>query len=135
MNAIADKVVSLPSPPASRAQTAGDVPLLRGLQLGPPQRQMLQKVHAAIVADFALRRRMLLRRCDVTVQSFLRAVKDKDKRGGGNGNAGELPPLLQVRPRPPPPAPGEHARGVRPLGAFAPSQGSVKGGILGAKST
>ncbi|CAN0602719.1 unnamed protein product, partial [Ectocarpus sp. 12 AP-2014] len=46
-------------------------PLLDGLELTAAQRQTVDRVHAAIAADFALRRLMLLRRCDVTVRSFL----------------------------------------------------------------
>lgn len=57
-------------------------PLLAGLELTASQRQTMDRVHASIAADFALRRRMLLRRCDVTVQSFLR-----DRDGGGGGKA------------------------------------------------
>lgn len=55
------------------------------MELTAAQRQTADRVHASIAADFALRRRMLLRRCDVTVQSFLR---DSDG-GGGNKTQGE----------------------------------------------
>lgn len=77
----------------------------------------MERVHASIAADFALRRRMLLRRCDVTVQSFLRdsdgggrgGGKNKTQGGGGaevaggaagGGDEGKfacLPPALRVR--------------------------------------
>lgn len=55
-------------------------PLLDGLELTAAQRQTVDRVHAAIAVDFALRRLMLLRRCDVTVRSFLR-----DSISGGSG--------------------------------------------------
>lgn len=81
----------------------------------------MDRVHASIAADFALRRRMLLRRCDVTVQSFLRDSDEggggKKMQGGGGAEAGgaagggggggcgggdeekfaSLPPALRVR--------------------------------------
>lgn len=88
----------------------------------------MDRVHAAIAADFALRRLMLLRRCDVTVRSFLRdsisggSGVGERKHGGesavGNGGQGEaggaadssgggdeekfadLPPALRVRDDP-----------------------------------
>ncbi|CAN0314905.1 unnamed protein product, partial [Hapterophycus canaliculatus] len=102
-------------------------PLLAGLELTVAQRQTAERVNAAIAADFALRRRMLLRRCDVTVQSFLRDGGDakrvqegrakgteEETRGGGSGDgsgggggggggggeAGEfanLPPTLRAK--------------------------------------
>lgn len=94
-------------------------PLLAGLELTTAQRQTAHRVHASIAADFALRRRMLLKRCDVTVQSFLRdsaagaGGKKTQGRGGaeaggaaGGGGSGDdgkgdkfanLPPELRVR--------------------------------------
>lgn len=81
-------------------------PLLKGLQLTAAQHEMAQRVHAAVTADFTLRRRMLLRRCDVTVQSFLRgrgktAAQGVGSKGRGPGDGVgvapvDLPPLLQV---------------------------------------
>lgn len=95
-------------------------PLLAGLELTAAQRQTAERINAAIAADFALRRRMLLRRCDVTVQSFLRdssggaqieqegqaggtreGAEGGGSGGGGGGGKGEefanLPPALRVR--------------------------------------
>ncbi|CAM9842784.1 unnamed protein product, partial [Scytosiphon promiscuus] len=90
-------------------------PLLAGLELTAAQRQTAERINAAIAADFALRRRMLLRRCDVTVQSFLRGASDarrpQEGRGGGieegaggeSGGGGEggefanLPPTLRAK--------------------------------------
>lgn len=84
MAAIAAKTKRLPPP-------SGDVPLLAGLELTDAQRQTMDRVHAAIAADFTLRRRMLLRRCDVTVQSFLRGKQ------GSSGEAVNPSPALNVR--------------------------------------
>ena len=67
-----------------------DLPLLQGLNLTAAQRVTADKVLAALAADFALRRRMLLRRCDVAVQSLLRANRD------GADGAVALPPGLKV---------------------------------------
>lgn len=86
MAAIATKAKALPCTVAKD----GDIPLLAGLEMTRVQKQTANKVQAAIAADFALRRRMLLRRCDVTVQSFLR----KERESGENK---ELPPELKVR--------------------------------------
>eukprot|EP00903_Cladosiphon_okamuranus_P007119 g6917.t1 len=93
-------------------------PLLAGLELTAAQRQTMERVHASIAADFTLRRRMLLRRCDVTVQSFLRDSDGGRKAvqggggaevagGGGGGGAGggggdegkfaSLPPALRAK--------------------------------------
>ena len=88
MAAIAAKAKALPCTVAKD----GDIPLLAGLEMTPAQKQTVNKVQAAIAADFALRRRMLLRRCDVTIQSFLRR-KERD-----SGENEEFPPELKVRP-------------------------------------
>lgn len=96
MAAIATKVAALPTP--SACQDAGDVPLLQGLTLSPSQQQVADKVHEAVAADFGLRRRMLLRRCDVTIQSFLRGAEVKGMAGDVDEGDGltKLPEPLKV---------------------------------------
>lgn len=85
MHSIAAKAKTLPPCVAGD----GDLPLLAGLELTKEQRQLAERIQAADVADFALRRRMLLRRCDVTVQSFMR------RKQGDTGPA-DLPAALKV---------------------------------------
>lgn len=87
MAAIAAKAEVLPCTVAED----GDIPLLAGLEMTPVQKQTVNKVQAAIAADFALRRRMILRRCDVTIQSFLRRKEREIKNDEG------FPPELKVR--------------------------------------
>lgn len=85
MATIAARAKALPTPVADDREP----PLLAGLELTVAQRRMVDKVHAAVAADFALRRRMLLTRCDVTVQSFLRG-----KQGGSETT--DVPSPLKV---------------------------------------
>lgn len=111
-------VRSLAPPPPRPLPFPKNQPLLDGLELTDAQRQTLDRVHKAIAADFALRRRMLLRRCDVTVNSFLRdssgGKEGEDGRvgeggeaagvgggggGGGDGRFKDLPAALRVRSR------------------------------------
>ena len=87
MAAIASKAEALPTDVVDD----GDLPLLAGLELTPAQREMTNRVQAAIAADFELRRLMLLRRCDVTVRSFLR------QKQGEDGKAENIPPGIRVR--------------------------------------
>lgn len=112
MSAIAAKTKALPPPTA--AQEAGALragqPICAGLRLTAAQRETVDKIHAAVSLDFALRRRMLLRRCDVTVQSFLRdrgdsassakiaaaAGKEMGDAGGQRNDLGILPEPLKV---------------------------------------
>ena len=47
------------------------------IQLSPEQRTVLTDIDTNLRQDFALRRRMLLKRLDVTLQSFLWAEKAK----------------------------------------------------------
>ncbi|CAM9603926.1 unnamed protein product, partial [Sphacelaria rigidula] len=113
MSAIAAKAKALPPPTA--AQEAGALragqPICAGLRLTAAQRETVDKIHAAVSLDFALRRRMLLRRCDVTVQSFLRdrgdsassakiaaaAGKEMGDAGGQRNDLGILPEPLKAR--------------------------------------
>jgi hypothetical protein len=46
-----------------------------GVALSAEQRGVLDDINASLAEDFALRRRMLLKRVDVTLQSFLWAEK------------------------------------------------------------
>lgn len=95
MLAIAAKAEGTLPPPAGAIAGSGNpqVLLLAGLELTNAQRQTADRVHTAVAADFALRRRMLLRRCDVTVQSFLRGKQ----RAGSGVAVVDLPPVLKVR--------------------------------------
>lgn len=94
MLVIAAKAEGALPPPAGAVAGSGNpqVLLLAGLELTNAQRQTTDRVHTAVTADFALRRRMLLRRCDVTVQSFLRGKQ----RVGSVGAVVDLPPVLKV---------------------------------------
>ncbi|CAM9570552.1 unnamed protein product [Choristocarpus tenellus] len=56
--------------------------MLGDIHLTNSQREVVERVNNAMSADFQLRRRMLLRRCDVAVQSFL---KGKDLLGSDKG--------------------------------------------------
>lgn len=101
MSAIATRAAASPPPSLVKPRAAsndqasvsddGDAPLLKGVRLIPDQGRIVERIHVAITADFALRRRMLLRRCDMTVQSFLR------RKQGDSGEAVNMPPSLQVR--------------------------------------
>ncbi|KAJ1459953.1 hypothetical protein M885DRAFT_36943 [Pelagophyceae sp. CCMP2097] len=82
---------------AMRAQTAGVG------ALAPAQRAQLETVRTALVDDFALRRAMLLKRCDVSVQSFLwgEAAQGRENLivsaiGATRDGLSDAPPALAV---------------------------------------
>lgn len=100
MLAIAAKAEDTVPPPDGTVAGSGgsgdtQMLLLAGLELTNAQRQTADRAHTAIAGDFALRRRMLLKRCDVTVQSFLR----RKQRAGDSGGAVavDLPSVLKVK--------------------------------------
>ena len=92
----------------------------------PPAAELkkLEAIHDALRTDFALRRRMLLTRCDVTMQCFLWGDAADGRAPRRAPRVRRSPPAAPRRDRP---EPGVDARAARPRGHGRGREGDAVG--------